>query len=124
LIGIVTFGVTAWIFVRATRIAVVVSPDGLLVRNLFRTHRLPWPHVADVRPRLVGSRHLMLTIGVVDARLTRVDALATLTVVRDSGVRLLPLLAVLDVHAVSDDVTVDHCLPDGTILPGSPAAPT
>lgn len=124
LAGAVSFGWTTWLFVRCLRVAVIVSARGLVVRNLVHTYRLAWPQVADIRPKQVpgfariGSDHIVLTVGVVDPSLTRIEALATRTVIADSGVRLFPLLAVLDVHADSDDITVDHCLPDGSPLPG------
>ena len=120
-VGLFTFGAGVWLFVRSLRVAVIVTPEGLEVRNLVTTHRMPWPTVGDVRPRLVGGGHVLLAVRLLDAVGTEIDILATRTVLDGSGVRLVPLLAVLDVHAASDDITVDHRLPDGSLLPGSPA---
>ena len=123
LAGVVSFGWTALLFVRCLRIALIIDAGGVVVRNLRRTHRLTWSQVADIRPKQVpgfgpfGREHVVLTLGVVDPSLTRIDILATRTVIAGSGVRLFPLFAVLDVHAEQDDLAVDHRLPDGSALP-------
>lgn len=35
---------------RQARVAVVLTEDAVIVRNVFRTHRLPWQDIASVRP--------------------------------------------------------------------------
>lgn len=122
-ISVVLFTLTAWVFVRCLRIGVVISAKEFVIRNLFRTHRLAWSQVGDVRPEQIpgfasiGPDHIVLSVGVVDPSLTRIQVLATRTAIGGSGVRLFPLFAVLDVHADKDGITVDHRLPDGSLLP-------
>lgn len=37
---------------RSAMVAVIITPDRLIVRNFFRTHRIPWPDILDFdRPR-------------------------------------------------------------------------
>jgi hypothetical protein len=39
----------AFLAVRQARLAVILTADEVIVRNAFRTHRLPWPEIAGVR---------------------------------------------------------------------------
>ncbi|WP_420803218.1 PH domain-containing protein [Streptomyces spiramyceticus] len=35
---------------RAARLAIVATPDHLVVRNIFRTHTVPWGEIASIAP--------------------------------------------------------------------------
>ncbi|MER7901436.1 PH domain-containing protein [Streptomyces sp. NPDC096046] len=42
--------------VRIARLAIVTTPDHLLVRNLFRSYKVPWAQISSIdRPRLHGA---------------------------------------------------------------------
>jgi hypothetical protein len=43
---------TAWL-VRALRVSFEVSPEGVVIRNVFRTRRVAWPEIAGIGWRLL-----------------------------------------------------------------------
>jgi ABC-type Na+ efflux pump permease subunit len=50
LIGVVCLVGGAWTSVRAWVVGVTISDRGVVVRNLWRTYRLPWSEVDSIDP--------------------------------------------------------------------------
>ena len=50
LIGVVFLVGGAWTLIRAGFVGVTISDRGVVVRNLWRTYRLPWSEVDSIDP--------------------------------------------------------------------------
>ncbi len=119
--GLALFAAAVWLLVRCMRIAVVVRPDGIEVRNVLHTVRLPWTEVQMIEPfeikRFVPLLGLRLRGTAKGGRVRDVEMTATLAGAQTGGVILLPLVLVLETEAARHRFTVVRTL-HGETLPG------